>query len=225
MPATTEFYTYLHFLSLHDALPFSGYEWRDLDQFHAAARRLWLGNTGAADSVHGVYGHGDHRCATEPVMNVSPVELIEVGPRDGLQNESVPVDTATKLELIQRLLDAGQRRIEVTSFVNPKKVPQMADADALCEPLPQHPHARYAGLVLNERGYARAGATGRLTAVCYVVCASDSFGQRNQGQSIEQGLQVTGAITRADQRDGLTTSATITADGNAACREHRGRDG
>src|SRR3546814_5055799 len=95
-------------------------------------------------------------------MNVSPVELIEVGPRDGLQNESVPVDTATKLELIQRLLDAGQRRIEVTSFVNPKKVPQMADADALCEQLPQHPHARYAGLVLNERGYERARATGRL---------------------------------------------------------------
>src|SRR3546814_5708283 len=86
----------------------AGYDWRDLDQFHAAARRLWLGNTGAADSVHGVYGHGDHRFATEPVMNVSPVELIEVGPRDGLQNESVPVDTATKLELIQRLLDRSE---------------------------------------------------------------------------------------------------------------------
>src|SRR3546814_9693055 len=85
----------------------AGYDRRDLDQFHAAARRLWLGNTGAADSVHGVYGHGDHRFATEPVMNVSPdrlrgksepvmnvspVELIEVGPRDGLQNESVPVN-------------------------------------------------------------------------------------------------------------------------------------
>src|SRR3546814_3834085 len=143
-------------------------------------------------------------------MNVSPVELIEVGPRDGLQNESVPVDTATKLELIQRLLDAGQRRSEVTSFFNPKKVPQMADADALCEQLPQHPHARYAGLVLNERGYERARATGRLHEVCFVVCASDSFGQRNQGQSIEQGLQVTGAITRAAKRDGLTTSATLT---------------
>src|SRR3546814_10624839 len=84
----------------------------------------------------------------------------------------------------------------------------MADADALCEQLPQHPHARYAGLVLNERGYERARATGRLHEVCFVVCASDSFGQRNQGQSIEQGLQVTGAITRAAKRDGLTTSAT-----------------
>src|SRR3546814_16670230 len=91
-------FTYLHPLYLHDALPIY--------------------------SVQGVYGHGDHRLATEPVMNGSPVELIEVGPRDGLQNEAVPVDTATKLELIQRLLDAGQRRIEVTSFVNPKKVPQ-----------------------------------------------------------------------------------------------------
>src|SRR3546814_15355699 len=100
--------------------------------------------------------------------------------------------------------------MEVTSLVKPKRVPQMADADALCEQLPQHPHARYAGLVLNERGYERARATGRLHEVCFVVCASDSFGQRNQGQSIEQGLQVTGAIPRAATRAGLTTSAKIT---------------
>lgn len=145
-------------------------------------------------------------------MNAFPssVELIEVAPRDGLQNESVPVDTATKLELIKRLLDAGQRRIEVTSFVHPKKVPQMADAEALCAQLPDVADARYAGLVLNERGYERARATGRLHEVCFVVCASDAFGQRNQGQSIEQGLAVTDAITRAAKRDGLTTSATIT---------------
>ncbi|NGY04283.1 hydroxymethylglutaryl-CoA lyase [Solimonas terrae] len=138
------------------------------------------------------------------------VELIEVSPRDGLQNESVPVDTTTKLELIARLLDAGQRRIEVTSFVNPNKVPQMADAEALCERLPHHPDARYAGLVLNQRGYRRARASGRLHEVCLVVCASDSFGQRNQGQTIEQGLAETAAIVRAARADGIASSVTIT---------------
>jgi len=145
-------------------------------------------------------------------MNRFPqaVELIEVAPRDGLQNESVPVDTATKLELITRLLDAGQRRIEVTSFVNPNKVPQMADAEALCERLPHHAGARYAGLVLNQRGYARARATGRLHEVCLVVCATDTFGQRNQGQTIAQGIAETSAIVRAARADGIASSVTVT---------------
>jgi isopropylmalate/homocitrate/citramalate synthase len=145
-------------------------------------------------------------------MNRFPqaVELIEVAPRDGLQNESVPVDTATKLELITRLLDAGQRRIEVTSFVNPNKVPQMADAEALCERLPHHAGARYAGLVLNQRGYARAHATGRLHEVCLVVCATDTFGQRNQGQTIAQGIAETSAIVRAARADGIASSVTVT---------------
>src|SRR3546814_11375589 len=92
----------------------AGYDRRDLDQFHAAARRLWLGNTGAADSVHGVYGHGDPRFATEPVMNVSPVELIEVGPRGGLQNESVPVTTATTPQPVHTRPAPGPPSTELT---------------------------------------------------------------------------------------------------------------
>jgi hydroxymethylglutaryl-CoA lyase len=67
------------------------------------------------------------------------VELVEVGPRDGLQSQPTLVDTATKLEFIRRLVDAGHTRIEVASFVNPKRVPQMADADEVIAGLPQRP--------------------------------------------------------------------------------------
>lgn len=80
------------------------------------------------------------------------VELVEVGPRDGLQNESAIVSTADKLELIQRAIDYGVRRIEVTSFVNPKKVPQLADAEELVAMLPERDDVTYIGLVLNHRG-------------------------------------------------------------------------
>ena len=80
------------------------------------------------------------------------ITFVEVGPRDGLQNEKTLVSTADKLELVRRSLDAGARRIEVTSFVNPKRVPQMADAEAVCAGLPQVDGASYIGLVLKARG-------------------------------------------------------------------------
>ncbi|HSW13477.1 MAG TPA: hydroxymethylglutaryl-CoA lyase [Solimonas sp.] len=137
------------------------------------------------------------------------VQLIDVAPRDGLQNEKVAVDTATKLALIEALLGAGLRRIEVASFVNPKRVPQMADAEAICAALPAQPDARYAGLVLNAAGYERAKATGRLQDLNMVVCATDSFGQRNQGQTIAQGIEVVNAMARQARRDGLACAVTI----------------
>ena len=143
-------------------------------------------------------------------MSVSTaVQLIDVAPRDGLQNEKVAVDTATKLALIQALLDAGLRRIEVASFVNPKRVPQMADAEAVCSALPAVPDARYAGLTLNMAGYERAKATGRLQDRNMVVCATDSFGQRNQGQTIAQGIEVVNAMARQARRDGLNAAVTV----------------
>jgi hydroxymethylglutaryl-CoA lyase len=92
------------------------------------------------------------------------VTVMEVSPRDGLQNESKLLATDAKLRLIQGALDAGFRRIEVTSFVHPKRVPQMADAEAVCAQLPQRGDVSYAGLVLNRRGYDRALATGRKLA-------------------------------------------------------------
>lgn len=108
------------------------------------------------------------------------VEIIEVSPRDGIQNDSVILDTNVKLELIQRAIDAGVARIEVTSFVNPKRVPQMADADEVARALPQNVDTRFIGLALNKRGFDRAVDAG-LDEVNFVVVATDTFNRRNQG--------------------------------------------
>ena len=116
------------------------------------------------------------------------LEIIDVAPRDGLQSQSVLVDTQTKLALISRLVEAGVKRIEVVSFVNPKRVPQMADADELLAALPRHEDVSYIGLVLNMRGYERA-LTSNIEEINCVVVASDTFNQRNQGASTEQTMQ------------------------------------
>ncbi len=108
------------------------------------------------------------------------VEIIEVSPRDGIQNDSVILDTDVKLELIQRAVDAGVARIEVTSFVNPKRVPQMADADEVARALPRNVDTRFIGLALNRRGFDRAVDAG-LDEVNFVVVATDTFNRRNQG--------------------------------------------
>ena len=111
------------------------------------------------------------------------VEFVEVGPRDGLQNEKQIISTEDKLALIRRCVDAGARRIEVASFVNPRKVPQMADGEAVCAGLPERDDVTWIGLVLNRRGAERALATGRIDQLGAVATASDGFGIANQGQS------------------------------------------
>lgn len=120
-------------------------------------------------------------------MNQS-VEIIEVSPRDGIQNEDTLLSTEAKLALIRRATDAGASRIEVTSFVNPKRVPQMADADAVAAGLPPS-DARYIGLALNKKGFERCCAAG-LDEANYVVVASDTFCQRNQGMKTEDSLRI-----------------------------------
>jgi hydroxymethylglutaryl-CoA lyase len=139
------------------------------------------------------------------------VELVEVGPRDGLQNETAIVSTADKLELIRRAIDYGIRRIEVTSFVNPKKVPQLADAEELVAMLPARDDMTYIGLVLNRRGAERALATGRIDELGAVCVTSDSFGIRNQGQSSDESLAAAMeivALARGAGRGGQITIAT-----------------
>lgn len=139
------------------------------------------------------------------------VELVEVGPRDGLQNEAAIVSTADKLELIRRAIDYGVRRIEVTSFVNPKKVPQLADAEELVALLPELDDVTYIGLVLNRRGAERALATGRIDELGAVCVTSDSFGIRNQGQSSDESLAAAleiVAVAKAAGRSGQITIAT-----------------
>lgn len=139
------------------------------------------------------------------------VEMVEVGPRDGLQNEAAIVSTADKLMLVRRAIDYGVRRIEVTSFVNPKKVPQLADAEELVAMLPVRDDVTYIGLVLNRRGAERALATGRIDELGAVCVTSDSFGIRNQGQSSDESLAAAMeivALARAAGRSGQITIAT-----------------
>jgi hydroxymethylglutaryl-CoA lyase len=138
------------------------------------------------------------------------VEIVDVGPRDGLQSQPKRLDTGTKVEFIRRLLDAGIRRIEVASFVNPKRVPQMADAEAVIAALPPPADATYIGLVLNAKGFERAAAT-QLNEVNCVVVASNTFSQRNQGCTTEESLAMAASIAPRARRAGIRCGVTLSA--------------
>lgn len=137
------------------------------------------------------------------------ITVMEVSPRDGLQNESALLSTDDKLELIDRALASGAKRIEVTSFVHPKRVPQMADAEAVAKGLPQRGDVIYTGLVLNRRGYERLLATERLNEAGIVIPASDTFGARNQGMTIADGLTMATDILSDAGRRGFRAQVTI----------------
>ncbi|MEZ5559886.1 MAG: hydroxymethylglutaryl-CoA lyase [Pseudomonadales bacterium] len=137
------------------------------------------------------------------------VTFMEVSPRDGLQNESTLVSTEDKLTLIHRALDAGCRRVEVTSFAHPRLVPQMADAEAVCRGLPQRGDVTYTGLILNRRGYDRLLATERLDEAGLVVPASETFAQRNQGMSVAECVEMARGVLADAARRGLRAQATI----------------
>jgi hydroxymethylglutaryl-CoA lyase len=137
-------------------------------------------------------------------------EIVEVGPRDGLQNEDTVVDTTVKVALIERMLDAGVRRIEAVSFVHPKRVPQMADAEAVMKGVPRDRGASYIGLVLNERGLDRALEAG-VDEVNVVVVATETFSRRNQGAGVDEMLRAWQLIAQRSQDAGLRTSVTISA--------------
>jgi len=115
------------------------------------------------------------------------VRIYEVGPRDGLQNESTAIPLATKRGFIDRLLAAGLREIEATSFVSPKAIPQLADADALLPALPNAPGVRYPVLVPNERGMARAEAAGAKSLAVFTA-ATDAFTEHNIGMTVDESL-------------------------------------
>lgn len=138
----------------------------------------------------------------------SSVEIVEVGPRDGLQNESVAVSTADKIALIERAIGYGVRRLEVASFVNPRRVPQMADAEAVAAALPERDDVTWIGLVLNERGAERALAT-RIDQLGAVCVATDTFAQRNQGQTSAESVQVAIRIAALARAAGRTAQTTI----------------
>ena len=125
------------------------------------------------------------------------VEIVEVGPRDGLQNEAVALSVADRLEFIGKLEACGARRIEAVSFVNPKRVPQMAGAEEIMAELPRTPGRSRIGLVLNLRGWERLKATS-CDEANVVVCATDSFGIRNQGAGVDAQIEAMHAVA-ADQ--------------------------
>lgn len=148
--------------------------------------------------------------------NLQSIEIVEVGPRDGLQNEPETIQTSAKLALIEGMLDYGARRLEVASFVHPKLVPQMADAEPVIAGLPDRPDTTYIGLVLNKRGVMRALATREnsqrgIDQVGCVLVASDTFGQKNQGQTIAEGIRENRDMIRFAKAEGMRAQITISA--------------
>jgi hydroxymethylglutaryl-CoA lyase len=136
------------------------------------------------------------------------LELVEVSPRDGLQNEPDIVSTDNKLALIDRIIAAGFRRLEAGSFVNPKKVPQMADGDAVFAGLPDRDDVTFIALALNLRGVERALAAGA-KEINYVFCASDGFSIRNNGGTVDETFGVWPEVAAAAKQGGARLSATI----------------
>jgi hydroxymethylglutaryl-CoA lyase len=136
------------------------------------------------------------------------VTIVEVSPRDGLQNEAVVLSTDAKVELVTRLVQAGARRVEAVSFAHPRLVPAMADAEAVMERLPRADGVAYAGLVLNRRGLDRALAAG-VDEVNVVVCVSDTFSRRNQNASTEESMQAAAEVLVRAREHGLFTTLTL----------------
>jgi hydroxymethylglutaryl-CoA lyase len=137
------------------------------------------------------------------------IEIVEVGPRDGLQNEKAVLGADDKIEFIRRLEAAGARRIEAVSFVNPRRVPQMAGAEEIMAALPREAGRSRIGLVLNERGWDRAVASG-VDEANVVVCATDGFGIRNQGADVTLQVATLAAIVgRRERESGPPVSLTI----------------
>lgn len=149
-------------------------------------------------------------------MTHNAIELVEVGPRDGLQNEPDIISTRSKLELIERMLGFGARRLEVASFVHPARVPQMADAEDVIAGLPDRADATYIGLALNKRGVMRGIATREggkrgIDQIGCVLVASDTFGQKNQGQTIAEGIAENRDMIRFAKAEGMRAQITISA--------------
>ncbi len=138
------------------------------------------------------------------------VEICDVGPRDGLQNEDRSLAPEVRAELCDRLAAAGLRRIEAVSFVNPARVPQMAGAEEVMAAIDRADGVAYAGLVLNERGYERALAA-EVDEVHYAFPVTETFAERNQGTTVEAAIGTAVTITERAHADGLKVSVTLAA--------------
>jgi hydroxymethylglutaryl-CoA lyase len=136
------------------------------------------------------------------------VTICEVGPRDGLQNEAQSVSAADKVRYVEMLADAGIPELEVTSFVNPAAVPQMADADSVFPAIAKRPGVRYLALVPNERGLDRAIAAGVKDIVVFTA-ASETFAQRNIRMSIDASLATFGGVIARAHANGMRVRGSV----------------
>lgn len=143
-------------------------------------------------------------------MGSKTVSIIEVGPRDGLQSEPVILSTETKLEFINRAIDAGIRRMEVTSFVHPKRVPQMADAEDVIRGLPDRDDFTAIGLVLNKRGFERAREV-QIDEIGMAVIASETYNQRNNGTSTEGSIQAWLEMATEAKKAGIRANVMVSS--------------
>ncbi|XBQ14848.1 MAG: hydroxymethylglutaryl-CoA lyase [Oceanicaulis sp.] len=136
------------------------------------------------------------------------IDIVEVGPRDGLQNDPVLLDTSVKLEFVDRLIEAGVKRMEAASFVNPKLVPAMADSKDLMAHVPRDRGVAYIGLALNERGM-RAAIEAQCDEINFVMVASEGFGKRNQNATPEDTADLLDRIAVLAHDAKIPLSATI----------------
>ena len=143
-------------------------------------------------------------------MAAASVEIVEVSPRDGLQNEAQPVSTEDKLTLIDRAINAGIKRLEIASFVNPKRVPQMADAEQVIAEVPKSDDISYIGLVMNRRGAERAFDT-EIDQLGAITLCSDTFAKKNQGQTARETLDVACEIIELAHREGRSATVMISS--------------
>lgn len=138
------------------------------------------------------------------------VQVVDVGPRDGLQNEDRTLAPEIRAELCDRLAAAGIPRVEAASFVNPKRVPQMAGAEEVMAAIDRRPGTSYAGLVLNEKGYERAVEAG-VDEVRYAFPVTETFARRNQNTTVADATQLAGRLVERARLDGVRVSITLSA--------------
>ena len=138
------------------------------------------------------------------------IEIVDVGPRDGLQNEDETLAPEVRAELCEKLANAGVPRVEAASFVNPKLVPQMAGAEEVITAIERSPHTSYAGLVLNEKGYERAVEAG-VDEVRYAFPVTETFARRNQNTTVEAATALAARLVERARLDGVRVSITLSA--------------
>ena len=136
------------------------------------------------------------------------ITICDVGPRDGLQNEDTSLAPEVRAELCDRLAAAGVPRVEAVSFVNPKRVPQMAGAEEVMAAIERRPGTIYAGLVLNARGYERALAAG-VDEVHYAFPVTDEFARRNQNTTVQEAVETSAGLVARAKADGLRITVTL----------------